>query len=620
MNDKFSNEFASNMIIYSLFTVLLFSTLTFAVAPPGGGGGTPTTTVNAAFQNSIGNLYHFNTQLDFQTTVTFSASSNNVVKGNANNLKSGDIVCSQATITVAPSYILAEWGTKGAEVTFEDFDWTCTSNGCAPNLVNAGAAPSGFDIKWINQQQYSNHIKQTNYVQGTQGGVDLYNDLGGNSVFLSIPMTYINTSGSFPNKDGGAGVFCKGTFSVSDNGNVKGSSAAESPKTASFSISGVGQHTVAASLTGVSCLAAAVRHPLPNHPEFFLLTYYNKNAPAIQDGSVSQSIKVNVQNPGGACSLSQVSISSKGSIQNNDIQIVTVTVKNNGPNAIQVKSVASSNNGYTATRLYSNNFNKNGCDQIFAGGLCPQSDGFNSDVNPNGGTATLYVLLERKNPQAGQTTLTFTAESSKPICGVAETCSMTTSQLTPTQNAACKITPGTATFGTNEVAQFTVACTDNTGKVIPCSGDQWAFAGVNGAFVLKNNAEAVVFSTSPDGTKGKITYSTTGVSCEAAISIVNPNGGKPTYECKLDPATATMDVLESKNFALKCTKNNAPFTPDQGSGYDLMNGLDGKFSNSGVLGTDFTSSNVPSAGQILGIGYFTVPNSNVIGAVAFAQV
>ncbi|MBI5227970.1 hypothetical protein HY988_05260, partial [Candidatus Micrarchaeota archaeon] len=188
---------------------------------------------------------------------------------------------------------------------------------------------------------------------------------------------------------------------------------------------------------------------------------------------------------------------------------------------------------------------------------------------------------------------------------------------TPT---SCTINPPKLELGPLEVALFTLSCKDITDTSVDCGAVSWLWQGLSGDFfVTANDSEIYAFTDSPAGSKGFLLAGAGAASCVSNITV--PDSNVPDrYVCTLDPNNVNMKVNEGKFFKLSCTKNGLPFPPGNGAVYFTQNGLDGQLSNQSTSGTTFTSSNVPSAGQLVGIGQWVIPNSPIVGAVAFADV
>jgi hypothetical protein len=577
------------MMYKTLFSILIFFGA-FAFA----------TDVTGNFRSDVGEPYHFNTNMQFTTDFTLSAStSGDVVSGNPSNLQTGDIICSGATLNVNPT-VNAKWAVSSVDIDslFPD----CFTGGC-PVMIDYSTVNTNQNIAWISTAQYNDH---NNFGDGNpfSQSTTRYNDLG---TFHYQPATYYNATSTYNNKRAEANVFCKGTYQVRDGASVVsgGSSAMPSIPSPSFTVSSSGSHSISTRLQDVECIAVAAKNPLQETSSlWFYLYYFTENQPSIAASIATDTITLTVQDSGGTCSFNENSVTAIKSPFDEDTLMVIVREHNNG-DPITIDDVSGSNPDYDVDPLPVSL-----CTTWFAASDCPSANGFGTSVN-SGANRNLYVLVQRNPGASGGTVLTFDATTVSGACGGASTC---TDSVALNGAIACEIDPSSLTYGTLEVAEFLVACEDLAGDPISCVGNDWYWDSLSGDFIERDNTHALAYSTSPPGSTGTMNYESGIAHCISDVTMTSPY-----YECEFIPPSAEMETGDSEYFELNCFEGGSSSTPDDAD-YDNINGLLGSSGNSSVDGTTFTAG-ANSTGDLLGFAYWNNPADDpVLGAIALAPI
>ncbi|MEW6722606.1 MAG: hypothetical protein AB1324_05065 [Candidatus Micrarchaeota archaeon] len=560
---------------------------------------------NANYQASDG-TWHFDTDMQFTSDFTLSADPSDVASGNAANLQSGDAVCSGATITVTPT-VTSRWATPDfAAVSIYP---TCGGGFC-PAMINAGGVSSNRNIRWLSGATWDNHksFGDSNDWSQDPSRHDALLAAGG---FDNQPVTWNNNTGEFhAGKEGGAAVFCKGTFEILDGATIKNSSAMPTVGAADFVVNTAGPHAISTRLSGVNCFGVVEKHPTNkvDNPSWFYFYYFTHNAPAIPAQVAADTINLTVQNSGGTVAFHETQVEASSALSDEDLVLLRVRIHNDA-DAIRVTSVTDNSADYTVEP-----FDTSTCDALgVPPALCPGSNGFNSDIPP-AGNRDLYVLLERGAGASGGVTLTFHAQTVSTACGGASMGSDDV-ELNDDDPFTCEIEPATAEIGTLEVAQFDVECRNIANAVIPCVGNNWFWAdGLAGGFIIRTNSEAQAYPTSPPGSSGTMRYASVFATCLSDVDVV-----QPTYECELVPATATLNISTSKHFDFNCFEEGSPSDPDSAD-YDLIDGLSGSTSNEADDGVDYNAPGSPDSGKLRGVGWFGSAPDPIIGAVGLANI
>lgn len=564
--------------------------------------------LDANFQNNHpGYGDKFNTDMSFSTSFTLSLVSGAMASGNSADIQTGDKVCSGSVLRITPTYS-SKWALTKADILAAYPE--CTVAYC-PTMVNSGGVSTNKNVKWISDAVYTEHNDYGDsggdYVfdWSTPFAQDKYNDL---ATFYNEPVTWVNSTATYANKEGGANVFCKGTMVYTDAGTAIASLAMPTSATRDFTITGAGSHTISTNLGSVACFGAMVKHPLDqgSYPAFFTMYYYTKNQPSL--GTVGTASKaITVQASGGTCAFHETGVSASSSLLDEDLILVKVTMRNDG-DPVQITSVSNSNPGsFTSAQ-----FNPALCALLgFPGSICPASSGFNENI-ATGASKDLYVLITRNPGASGGTVLTFSGSTVSSACGGASSC---TDTVDLSGAVFCGIVPPSLSMGTNEVGQFTVSCENLAGDPIACVGNNWYWAdGLSGDFIDRTNTQALAYTTSPMGSSGTLRYKSGIAMCLSDIAV-----GPATFECEFLPPGATMNVSESEYFELNCFEEGSSSDPDDAD-YTLIDGLSGSTSNSSTDGTTYTAPGSPDSGTLRGFAEWNTHPPYIIGAVALAPI
>ncbi len=560
------------------------------------------TNVNNAVWQGSDPTWHFDTDMQFTTDFTLRVIAGDVSSGDPNNLQNGDTVCTGATLRVLPT-VTSRWATPDfAAVAIYP---TCGGGFC-PAMIPSGGVTQNRNIGWLSAATW-NSQKTFGDANDYSQDPSRYNTLGPSN-FANQPVTYNNVTAQFhANKEGGAAVFCKGTFEVLDGVTVKGSSAMPSVGNVDFGAGSAGAHAISSRLSGVECFGSVVKHPLniDDNPSWFWLDFFTHNGPAIPSTLGTDTININVQNSGGTCDMHETTISSPTALGDEDMMKVKVTMHNDG-DPIRVTGVTSSNAGYTAEP-----FPPGLCTTLgLPPSLCPPDNHFNDTIN-SGSDMDLYVLLERQAGASGGTTLNFQAETVSATCGGAATCN---EDVPLTGPITCEVDPDSLSLGTNEVAEFGVQCFDLSADPTACVGDNWFWVGLTGGFITKSNSMAQAYTTSPPGSEGSLNYSSGLALCGSNITVTNP-----TYECDLLPPNANMALSQAKFFEMNGFVSGSPTDPD-GASYDLIDGLSGALGNDSTDGVTYTAPGGATSGKIRGFAEFAAAPDPILGSVCFSSV
>ncbi|MFH0884470.1 MAG: hypothetical protein V1861_02060 [Candidatus Micrarchaeota archaeon] len=570
----------------------------------------------ASFATNVNNAHYtgsaavpeiyFDTDMQFTSDFTLSLLSGDISSGDPNNLQTGDEVCSGATLRVVPT-VSTKWATPDLDTVA--LYYTCYGGYC-PAMISYGTVNSNRNIAWLSSATWNS---QKSFGDSNDYSVleSDYNTLGVSN-FHTQTVSYANGTGIYSNKEGGAGMFCKGTFQVVDGATVKGSSAMPSAGNVDFAVNSVGGHAISTQLSGVNCFPVVVKHPtnLPDNPSYFLMTYFT-DGPSIASPVATDTITVQVVNSGGDCSFYDVlnSVSASSSLLDEDLIMVKVTMHNSG-DPVRITSVSSSNPDFTASA-----FPVAICDMLgFPPSLCPAANGFNSDI-ASGANKNLYVLVQRGPGASGGTILTFNGQTVAATCGSTATCNH---PLDLTGAVTCEVQPPALEVATLTVAEYTVTCEDLAGDPTPCVGTNWYWNGIVGDFMEKTNTHAWAYATSPPGTSGTLNYHSGIANCFSDVDVTDDGLGHE-YECEFIPASATMNISTSKYFVLNCFVNSTPSVPDDAE-YDHVNGLGGSTSNSSVHGTTYTAPGSPDSGDLQGFASWASMPDPMVGKMVFAPI
>jgi hypothetical protein len=580
-------------VVLSVFAVLM--------------GALSATNVNADFRDSgvTDPEFHVSTDMQFTTDFTLSLVSGEVVSGNPANLQSGDAVCSNSTLRVTPT-TNTKWAVSSLTAV-SSFAF-CDIPNCQM-IAYGGGVNTNRNVAWLSSATWNSQegIGIANDVSQNTGNWDTL----GHSNFQDQPVTYSMFPGeSNASKEGGVGVFCKGSLEVLDAGVVVPGGSTAMPTSASkdFVVGTNGAHTISTRLAGVDCFSAILKHPINNvdNPSKFRLYYFAHNQPAIASEIATDTININVQNAGGTCAMHETQVVASGSLSDEDLTMVRVRMHNDG-DPIRVTGVSSTDADFTAAP-----FNPAVCGILgFPPALCPGSNGFNENIGA-GGDKDLFVLVTANPGASGGTTLSFTAQTVSTACGGASMCN---DGVDLNGAITCEIDPAALNLGTLEVANFDVQCFNLAHDPIACAGSNWFWAdGLAGDFIEKDNTHAWAYTTSPPGASGTLRYQSGIALCLSDIDVENPQ-----YECEFIPPSAIMNISTSKYFELNCFVNDAPSEPDDAD-YSLIDGLSGSTSGGDTDGVTYNAPGSPDSGTLRGFGQFDDAPDPILGAVALAPI
>lgn len=568
----------------------------------------------ADYESTVPDWY-FRTDMRMTTDFRLSLVSGGVESGDPTNLRSGDTVCSGAVVRVTPT-MNSKWAIS--RLSIRSAYPTCEATYCPAMISYSGGPSLNKDIKWLTPSIYDD-----NFDQGDRFGfTNLASRHDQLATFYTQPVTYTNSTGvDYPNKEGGANIFCKGNFQITDGSTVVRETELPATSSADITLATSGSHEISTRLSGVDCFAALEKHPidLPSHPEMFRIYYFTHAGPAISPSAAARrSITLNVGGAAANCTMHESSVDSGGSSLSDAFIRLKVNMCNDGPSPIRVMRVESSNPAYTVSA-----FPPPALCRAMGFGLCPDSNGFNQDIN-SGSCRDLYVLVTHGPGASGDLTLTFSAEGVASGCGGVSPCAHPV-LINDHDIYSCRINPSSVTptlgYGPYELLDFRVTCYNLAGHEIPCVGDNWFWAdGLTGGFWERDNRHAAAYPTSPFGSMGTLRYRTGHTECWSSIQLVSSESDLH-YECEFVPASATVDANESEDFVLECTHDGVPATPDE-AGYRLDGGLCGTLSNESTSGVTYTACDTNSSGDLVGAGLFRTssPDYPIIGAIARAPI
>lgn len=565
---------------------------------------------NAHYEGTASDLY-LETDMQFTTDFTLSVDPNYVVSGDPSDLQSGDTVCTGAQVTVDPT-VNAKWATP-------DFDavaiYPVCGGGYCPAMIDYSTVNTNRNVRWLIQSIWDDH-----YTFGTTNDFSQsqtrYNELAASS-FATQSMTYTDIVNVYhDNKEGGAGVFCKGTLQAIDGSTVVSSHTMPTSQDLTFTISGAGTHQVGTRLSNVECFGVVVKHPidLPNQPSWFWLDYFVNNGPSIPTTMATDTISLNVGGGSATCNFHEAGVTSSGSFVQ-DRSMIRVTMCNDGPGSINISDVSSDNSCYGVVPAPEG---PTVCGILgLPSSLCPASNGFDEQI-ADGACKDVYVHVIR-TCTTGCPALTFTADSSQGgVCGGTGT-GCGTEVVSLCNDMFCEIEPPALDLGTQEVGDFGVTCYDIGNNVVPCGGNNWFWSSLNGGFVERTSTHALAYTTDPPGSSGQLWYdSNTGLAvCYADVDVIDSNT-RPIYTCEFDPPSAHVEVGDSEYFNMTCYLDGVETTPDDAT-YTLIDGLSGSTSDETTDGTTYNAPNTPDSGTLQGYGEYTV-SPYVVGAIALAPI
>ncbi|MDD5339999.1 MAG: hypothetical protein PHV13_01990 [Candidatus ainarchaeum sp.] len=561
---------------------------------------------------------NFNTTMRLLTDFNMSIASGDVVSGDPANLQSGDTVCGGATIRVSGA-TTARWAVSTLNIASLYPACSGLAGDYCPAMINAGTLTNNRDIAWIDPAVYNTEAAFA-YNNGFTQDPSHRTALGG--VFYNEPVTYNNGTVETPrywyNKEGGANIFCKGTFQVRDGTTVRGTSALPSMAPVDFTINATATttHSIETSLSNVSCFAALEKHPLDLTNNYYRLYYFGRNLPAMPASLATDTVTINVVSSGGNCSMSTTAISVSRSTANVTGTTMVRTRIHNNADAIRVLNVSSSDPQFSAIP-----FPISLCSVLGFGSLCPPSNGFNQTVN-SGANDDLYTLVTT-SAASGGTMLTFNAETISGACGASSRCTAT-APINDTP-ATCTIVPPGLTVAPREIAEFNVACQDLAGASVSCVGSNWAADTVlAGTFLEADETHSRLYSDATPHVTGNVIYTSSNAiaSCNSTLNVVHPEDivNRTVYNCSFMPPRADMTYDEERYFELHCAANRTITIVPNDFAYDTVNGLIGNTSNDSVNGVTYTAPSAPSRGDLQGAAYFGDHPPYILGAVALAPI
>ncbi|MFH1785553.1 MAG: hypothetical protein ABH842_03925 [Candidatus Micrarchaeota archaeon] len=560
------------------FAFLLLSSVLFA------------TNVNADFeQQSSG--YQTDTSMQFTTSFVLSLHSGEVISGDPNDLETGDSVCTGARLTITPT-VNAKWATSGGS---PDFDADAIFPVCdpayepyCPSTSSLGSVSNNRNINWLSSSRRSyfvSHFSSPNdYLYGYSDHSNLaelqsvYNEL---SPFSSQPVTYHVEFGgpTYSNKRGEVGVYCDGTLRLSGGG---GSTTRASPfSTSSWTSSTIntpGSYDFKTQIEGIDCFGVVLKYPTnlnDGHSEFFYMNFYTDNLPSITSPAAVSTVTIDIEEDGGECSIAlgtqpiEITYGSQiGDLQN---FMVKAQIRNTGADAINLTgSIVSSNADYVALA-----FPTASCGVLgIPPALCPASNGFETSLSAGVSRYVYIWLVDTDAAASGGTTLTVYAETSSPMCGDAEECSV---DIDLTGPITCEVVPDPMDVPENYEQRFNVTCTDLDLDPIACSGTDWAWVpGTFGTISTHTNTYVLATPTAAVGSTGEIEYTSDDVAvCSAQVTVL-PDIDTPV-ECTIVPPNADVGQMELAQFNVTCINSLGDEIPCASTNWYWEMGFSGYF-------------------------------------------
>ncbi|MFH0737108.1 MAG: hypothetical protein V1827_00065 [Candidatus Micrarchaeota archaeon] len=564
---------------------------------------------DAEYTGSVSSL-EFTTDMQFTTDSTVTLVSGDIASGDPANLQSGDTICSNAVVRITPS-VSAKWAAQDFSATALFPTCSQVPNSYCPPMLAYNTVNHNRDVKWFSSTIWDSHKAFGDNNDYSQT-VSRYNELGASN-FHNQRVSYDNNTGNiYANKEGGAGVFCKGTLQVVDNNVVKSTNSMPSASSYDLTLSTTGAHTVSTRLSNVDCFGAVVKHPLDlNNSGWFWLDYFTHGDP-IAATIATDTITLNVDASGTAvpCDFHDIQVVSVNpSSQNPAATLVRIREHNDGTSPMSITSVTSPS-GYIAFKAPEQGTLP--CDWLLNNVGCVADNGFDNTIAAHA-TQDIYVLLIKNGNPTGSVCMTFTGESSGGTgCGGAGTCTDSTC-IGADVATRCGIIPPSLSLGTNELAHFEVSCWNIHNASIPCQGDEWNWAGISGGFTERTNSYANAYTTAPPGTSGDMTYQSGLAMCYSYITT-----REPYFVCEFDPSSADLDANETQYFDFTCYLNGTETTPDD-TEYDLGGGITGTLSNESTDGVTYNAPDQNTSGTLDGVGYLDI-SPYIIGAVDQALI
>jgi hypothetical protein len=181
---------------------------------------------------------------------------------------------------------------------------------------------------------------------------------------------------------------------------------------------------------------------------------------------------------------------------------------------------------------------------------------------------------------------------------------------------ACEIQPQESALGTQEIGEFKVTCRNAMNTVVDCIGNAWAWSNISGGFITAetDNKHAWAYPTSPEGSRGLMTYTSGLALCNATVNVTNA-----TFTCRFNPPNVKMDWNKTQYFETHAYKNGTVVTPTRVI-YDLIGGLGGNHTNDTVSGTLYGAPGFNNSGQLQGGAELVTGSNFVKGATCLAPI
>lgn len=421
--------------------------------------------------------------------------------------------------------------------------------------------------------------------------------------FVTQRVTYMNSTGTYPNKEGGVQLYCKGTLQVLLDGVSAANSTLPTVNAVDMAVNTSGSHTISTRMTNVSCFAVVVKHPEQQGTECYALFYFTNDSRAnIPPVMANTTITITITPSGGNCSFNHTDITASASPGNADIVLMNFSMHNNA-DAIQVANVTSSNPSSYSVEPFPTLI----CATLgFPSSLCPSSNGFNQTIAA-GADHSLMVLFTRSSGASGPLTITFSAHTTLPQPA---TCSDSATFNDDDTPFTCTMVPPSLRLAPYDVGRFTLGCQNLRGDTVDCQGNNWSWTTLRGDFVERDNTHALAYTDNSVRGVGRLNYRSITALCGSDVD----NTGPSPWDCTFNPASATLFVEQSQYFQLICN-----VTPSAAT-YNLTNGLNGTLTDPSTAGVNYTAPTGPTAGNLRGFAEFTSAPAYTVGRLVFAPI
>jgi hypothetical protein len=532
--------------------------------------------------------------------------SGNVTSGDPSNLRNGDAVCTDSVIRVNPS-VNARWATPDLSIAAWYPNCNDDETICPAPPVPGGSVNTNRNIRWLGAAVFDDHDSYSDGGFPYSRSRERYDEL---SVFHNQPMTYVSDDDTYANMRGEANVFCKGNLIVSDGESGTGMSPSAT-RNVDITLRTEGLHSIRTRIADAACIAVAVKYPTEysssGATDFFMMSYYTSNQPTIPEARTTKTLTVQSAD---TCMMRDLSFEQ---IQiDPDRQVVRVTMHNDG-DPIRVTGVTASSPLYTASPFPG--YACGALEESMPDFDCPDNNGFMGRGISGMNNGDLYVLLVRSPGAPDTVSLTFDAETVSTTCGRRE-CNHAIELFWESADggAGCQITNSTLIIGTNEVAQFEVDCTDESGAPVTCTGNNWYWEGLSGDFISRTNAGAMAYTTSSAGSTGFLRYRSGSMICSSNITV-----RRPQYTCSFSPLGVTLGLSATKDFNL--TSYISGFRRDPNDvDYARIDGLLGGLSAENIRGVVYNAPEIETSGRLRAFSQFSSAPDPILGSVCFADV